>query len=1643
MNENQNKRLKSIAIVAAIVMGIVALAFGISKFVLSQKDEDKALNFNEYRIQTSEISFSPKDTSLGNDDYTGGEVKVEIEPGILNIANVGKTGNQLMTIQYQLTELNSQTGVDENQWVDYTGPFYVDHNVKVNTRLVSVNDENFKGPVTSKDVTQIAVAKIGSTTYPTLADAITAWTQLSSSEQANSTIEMLASTTESVTIPAGENIKLDLKGFTVTGENSGTAITVNGNLNLIDSGKTAQGSTTYGSVTSEASSAVQVASTGTLTLGTNESEPSVNTNGPVINGGANSNGVVVAEGGNLNFYDGKITAPNQVGTHKAINVNNTPVGEENSNLIVTPEGYKLSINVENGREIATLVKTVTVSFDCNGGTPATIESIEAATGKAYNTYATWPSDPTREGYTFGGWHGKNLFNKDAAMLGYEIKSTGEPIQENSQWYVTNLIQVEVNSTYTVSGEYMGTWILYYDKDQNVISRAQDLRNKTFTITDSSVRYIRINGNINHIDGVQVEKASSETSYEEYIGIITASSIETLSTDHTLTAIWNPITYTINYNANTGTGTLPSTPATYCADVTLPDPSTNITKTGYTFKGWSTNQNANPDTDTLYTAGQTVSNLTTTNNDTITLYAIWKDETLPNNEAPTGTSTTNTVTVTSAQTDSGSGIDENTIQYSIYKDGAWTAWQDSPTFDNLAANTEYRIKTRAKDQAGNGYTESQEGTVTTKTIQNATVTFHKDTATGGEITPEASSTSKEHAINNSTIVLKVEPAQTGTTTVTITDPSGTSTTYNLGTDVTLDQDGTYHIAIPNTTTGTYTITTSTTDGTNTVSDTSYIYVDRTNPTITETVTTTTNSVTAVAGEADVGAGVDTVTYTLVESDGTTPAQDANNQTVAANSTGIFTGLKDNHDYKVVITVTDKAGNTTTKTVNATTQELTLGTLTFKGAGEATNFTPNTEDPNAQGSQVSKVWKNKDVEVTIADQGTGTTTYTYTKVGGSESAPISSTTNTIPTENGDYVVTVTSTDGVNTKTQNYYFSIDKTISTITMNPNTANIDIPQASSTANVATTATITEAESGIASVRYAITTDNLNAPTTEWTTATASNTVAISASKPAGTYYVWTEVTDNAGNVSVATSGAFNVKYVVEFDMNIDKTAVEIISGETIKTAESTITIAPAQTREGYLFKGWALDENALTATHSAGAEYTVTESTRFYAVWSEIVASTTINGTTTYFGSVQDAIDFADTNEGAVVTLIKSNINESVTVVAGQNIILDTNGKTLTSNGATITNGGSLTIQGNGTISSVSVNNSTILNTATLAVTSGTINGTKAIESSGSVTATGGQISGTDTAIENKASGTVSVSGTANISAPKAIANAQNTTSSAQVTITEGTVNGTNYALYNEGNGKFTIGTNDNTVSTTVPAIVATNYGYYSTDSSQGTLEFYDGVFKGTTSAIRLGTNSASTVTPTDYGITNGTEEISGTTYETAYLEKYCQVTLDANGGTYELNNETVSTSTRTYRQNSTYGELPIATREGYIFKGWGKTQYTLPNEYQEVEYIRFTGSQYIDTGVVPTNHTTEVKFDFEEYNNNEHLFGTSSGDRYYHFTAYSNKYYWGINGTEVSAGSWTTGVHTLRFNEGGANVILDDSRIGVCSDSTSSTNLLIGDGG
>ena len=102
-------------------------------------------------------------------------------------------------------------------------------------------------------------------------------------------------------------------------------------------------------------------------------------------------------------------------------------------------------------------------------------------------------------------------------------------------------------------------------------------------------------------------------------------------------------------------------------------------------------------------------------DICTTMTVKLDVTPPTTTAPTVTATTNSITVTNKQADSGSGI--KTVQYAIKKGDTWSEWQSSNIFDKLDGGIfcgiTYIVKTKTTDNVGNS-SESDETTIKTAT-----------------------------------------------------------------------------------------------------------------------------------------------------------------------------------------------------------------------------------------------------------------------------------------------------------------------------------------------------------------------------------------------------------------------------------------------------------------------------------------------------------------------------------------------------------------------------------------------------------------------------------------------------------------------------------------------------------------------------------------------------------------------------------------------------------------------------------------------------------------------------------------------------------------------------------------------------------------
>ena len=274
------------------------------------------------------------------------------------------------------------------------------------------------------------------------------------------------------------------------------------------------------------------------------------------------------------------------------------------------------------------------------------------------------------------------------------------------------------------------------------------------------------------------------------------------------------------------------------------------------------------------------------------------------------------------------------------------------------------------------------------------------------------------------------------------------------------------------------------------------------------------------------------------------------------------------------------------------------------------------------------------------------------------------------------------------------------------------------------------------------------------------------------------------------------------------------------------------------------------------------------------------------YYDSVQNAVDdVAKDNVEKTIVLLK-NSSEVVTISEGQNIVFDFQKSILSNSGS----------------------NNVIKNYGTLKIISGTISTTiaqGAINNYGDLYVSGGSIRaiGGRQAIYNDG-GNVTISGTAHLSnTTNQRAVVQNQAKST-LTILGGTIVAEAYAAV-VNNGTLVVGAKDGNVNTSSPSLRGATYGI----SSGVNFSYFDGVIRGKTSSFS--DISKVKTLETGYDILLKNESINSVSYQTAILAHVATVTFNPNEGA-------VSEVTRDLEIGSAIGNLPIPTREDYVFLGW-----------------------------------------------------------------------------------------------------------------------------
>ena len=242
------------------------------------------------------------------------------------------------------------------------------------------------------------------------------------------------------------------------------------------------------------------------------------------------------------------------------------------NFVPFTEGFSLYLTA------AYTANTYTVKFDANGGEVGKSEQ-EVIYDSVYGDLPV----PTRVGYTFDGW--------------FTEQEDGTQITANST--------VEITGNQTLFAHWTA---IEYKIIYNPGTGTNNLENPSVYTYESAFEFKDPTAPTGYGFLYWMNAATGDPVYE-----ITARSMG----DITLIAQYKPNTYTVTFDKNVGDGETTTQGFTYGTAQNL---SANaFTRTGYTFAGWATEEDA---TKVKYENGESVSNLTTENGGTVTLYAVW-------------------------------------------------------------------------------------------------------------------------------------------------------------------------------------------------------------------------------------------------------------------------------------------------------------------------------------------------------------------------------------------------------------------------------------------------------------------------------------------------------------------------------------------------------------------------------------------------------------------------------------------------------------------------------------------------------------------------------------------------------------------------------------------------------------------------------------------------------------------------------------------------------------------------------------------------------------------------------------------------------------------------------------------------------------
>ncbi|GEM_PF-1246945 len=257
---------------------------------------------------------------------------------------------------------------------------------------------------------------------------------------------------------------------------------------------------------------------------------------------------------------------------------------------------------------------------------------------AVNLYAHWDAVSTYSvSYNAGGGTGTMSANTGITAGGSQTISANSFTRSGytfSHW--TANVAVTANKTAVAAGGTIAASATLSNITSNIALTAQWTENNyTVTVTAGSNGTVASSSVTGHMDTkVTLPTATANTGYHfstwtTVTGTVsydnqtsaTAAKVYGLSAAATVRADFDANTYSVVFNANGGTGSMSNEAFTYDASAKALT-SNSFTRLGYTFLGWATSTEKASALTVDYTDGESVSNLTSANEGTFNLYAVW-------------------------------------------------------------------------------------------------------------------------------------------------------------------------------------------------------------------------------------------------------------------------------------------------------------------------------------------------------------------------------------------------------------------------------------------------------------------------------------------------------------------------------------------------------------------------------------------------------------------------------------------------------------------------------------------------------------------------------------------------------------------------------------------------------------------------------------------------------------------------------------------------------------------------------------------------------------------------------------------------------------------------------------------------------------